>query len=128
MFKNSFNKINILNQSLTASWLKNQAISNNISNVNTPNYKRETVNFEEILKRNMDARSIPINKTHDKHMSLQNGASPLIEKDSSTSFRKDGNNVNIDIEMAELAENQIKYNALTRQLNDTFKRLRMSIK
>lgn len=125
MLKDSFNNINLFNKSLTASWMKNQAVSNNIANVNTPNFKRETVNFEDMLRNSIDMQMA---KTNSKHITMGNNANPIVVKDTSTSFRKDGNNVNIDVEMAELAENQIKYNALTSQLNDTFKRLRIAIK
>lgn len=128
MLKNSFNKINLFDKALTASWMKNQAISNNISNVNTPNYKRETVDFEDVLRNAASNQNGPMVKTHDKHMSVSNSVTPTIIKDDSTAFRKDGNNVNVDTEMAELAENQIRYEAITKQLNDTLKRLRISIK
>ena len=50
-----------------------------------------------------------------------------IVKDKNTSFRRDGNNVNIDTEMAELAENQIKYETITKQLNSNLKRLRLAM-
>ncbi|MBN2796974.1 MAG: flagellar basal body rod protein FlgB [Clostridia bacterium] len=127
MLKSSYNKINLFEKGLTASWLKNQAISNNISNVNTPNYKRETVNFEDVLQNAANQNDI-MSRTHEKHMSVSSSVTPTIVKDDSTEYRKDGNNVNIDTEMAELAENQIRYEAITKELNDTLKRLRISIK
>jgi len=127
MLKNAFNTINLYNKALDASWLKNEAITNNIANANTPNYKRETVEFEEVLKRAMGDPNMPMAKTHEKHMPLMNNLKPVIIKDSNTSFRKDGNNVNIDTEMAYLAENQIKYETITKQLNSNLKRLRMAM-
>lgn len=128
MLKNSFNKINMFDKALTASWMKNQAISNNIANVNTPNYKRETVEFEDLLNSAMANGTGTMVRTHEKHMPVANNVDPKIVKEKNTSFRKDGNNVNIDTEMAELAENQIRYEAITKQLNDTMKRLRTSMK
>jgi flagellar basal-body rod protein FlgB len=128
MFDKSYGKINLFNQALTASWMKNQTIANNIANVNTPNYKRETVEFESMLQSAMGSSVGPMMKTHEKHMPMAADLTPRVVKDTSTSFRKDGNNVNVDTEMAELAENQIRYNAITKQLNDTIKRLRLSIK
>ncbi|MBI9011911.1 MAG: flagellar basal body rod protein FlgB [Clostridiales bacterium] len=125
MLKNAFNTINLYNKALDASWLKNEAITNNIANANTPNYKRETVEFEEVLKRAMGNPAISMTKTNEKHMPLMNNMNPVVIKDKSTSFRKDGNNVNIDTEMAYLAENQIKYETLTKQLNSNLKRLRI---
>lgn len=125
MLKNSFGKIDLINKAMNASWMKNQAISNNIANVNTPNYKRETVKFEEMLQNSIQSQ---MTRTNSKHMPVTNNVNPIVEKDRNTTFRRDGNNVNIDTEMAELAENQIKYNALTTELNATLKRLRTAIK
>lgn len=128
MFKNTFANIDLFNKSLSASWMRNKAISNNIANVNTPNYKREDVSFEDVLKRSLDKNSIKLQTSDSRHIDFTSNLTPIYTKDSDTAFRKDGNNVNIDTEMAKLAENQIKYNALTRQLNDTFKRIKMAIK
>lgn len=127
MLKNSYTNINLFNQALNASWLKNQAIANNIANADTPDYKRETVEFEDLLKSAMGNTAAPIARTHEKHIPVANSIEPRIVKEDGTSFRKDGNNVNIDTEMAELADNQIRYEALTNQLNSQLKRLRMAI-
>lgn len=127
MLKNSFNQINMYSQALSASWLKNQAISNNIANVNTPNYKRETVEFEDLLKTEMASVAGPMVQTHANHMPSQVSLEPRIIKESSTSFRTDGNNVNIDTEMAELAENQLRFETITKQLNSNLTRLRLVI-
>lgn len=128
MLDKSFNKINLFNKALNASWMKNQAISNNIANVNTPNYKRETVEFEDLLQSAMGNSLMPMARTNEKHMPTAVTVEPKIIKEKNTSFRKDGNNVNIDTEMGELAENQIRYEALTNQLNSSLQRLRIAIK
>ena len=44
---------NNLEKSLDASWLRNDIISQNIANVDTPNYKRKEVKFEEYLNSEM---------------------------------------------------------------------------
>ena len=127
MLKNSFSNINLYSKALDASWLKNDSITNNIANAETPGYKRETVEFEKILQQAIGSNSMPVVRTHEKHMPLVTDVTPRIVKDDQVSFRRDGNSVNIDTEMAEMAENQIKYETITRQLNSTLKRLRMSI-
>ena len=54
MFNTSaFNYINVLDRAADASWIRNEAIANNIANVDTPGYKRQDVNFEEQLRRAM---------------------------------------------------------------------------
>lgn len=128
MLNKSFSNVNFFKKAMDASWLKNQAIANNMANVNTPGYKRETVNFEEALKSAMDQNgAIQIRKTDSAHMDLNNPIEPKIDKVTDTSFRMDDNNVDIDVEMAELSKNQLQYNALTNQLNAQLQRLRSVI-
>jgi flagellar basal-body rod protein FlgB len=128
MLKNSFKNVNILGKSLDASWLKHKAISNNIANINTPGYKREYVNFDNVLKNEIDKNAFDLTVTDDKHFDINNNISdPMIKREMNYSFRRDENNVNIDIESAELAKNTIKYQALVKQMNSQLKRLRMAI-
>lgn len=128
MLDKSFSKVNFFKKAMDASWLKNQAISNNMANVNTPGYKRETVNFEATLKSALEQEaSVGMNKTHGGHIDINNSGEPRIEKVMDTSFRMDDNNVDIDVEMAELSKNQLQYNALTNQLNAQLQRLRSAI-
>ena len=48
---NAFDYINVLDKAADASWLRNEAIANNIANVDTPNYKRQDVAFESELRK-----------------------------------------------------------------------------
>ena len=50
-----YNYINVLDKAADASWLRNEAISNNIANVDTPNYKRQDVSFEAELQHALGA-------------------------------------------------------------------------
>ncbi len=124
MLDKSFKNLAIYNRALNNSWFKNGVISNNIANVNTPNYKKRTVVFDDILNEKM----LSMNKTNAAHMDVNNPSSPRIIKDESTSFRKDGNNVNIATEEVELAANQLYFEAVSRQVNSRLKRLRTVIK
>ena len=55
---NAFDYINVLDKAADASWLRNAAIGNNISNVDTPGYKREDVQFESDVKRHWEEAGI----------------------------------------------------------------------
>ena len=46
----AFDYINVMDRAADASYLRETVISNNISNVDTPQYKRQDVNFEDVLK------------------------------------------------------------------------------
>jgi flagellar basal-body rod protein FlgB len=52
---------------------------------------------------------------------------PQVVQETQTSRRPDGNNVDLELELTRMAENQIWYAALTRQISDHFARLRMVI-
>ncbi len=125
---NVFDYVNVLDKASDAAWMRNEAISHNIANVSTPNYKRQDVAFEETLRRAMsDAKYI---ETDHKVSSLNlRSLNPTTYTDySGYSYRMDGNNVDIDTENAYLASNQIKYNALIDSTNQEFRRLSMVMK
>lgn len=122
---NIYNYINVLDKAADAANSRNEIITNNIANVDTPNYKRKDVSFQSYLEQALiggeplDDRVEEINT----HLSDFGG---LIYTDSSTlSYRLDGNNVDIDTENAALAENQIRYNALVEQIGQEFARYKV---
>lgn len=121
------NNIDLLQKALNGAWLKDKAINHNISNVNTPNYKRLTVNFQDKLKEAMKKEEGKLVRTHDKHLPVSKktiNLEPKIEIDKSYSYRFDNNNVNIDTESAELAKNTIMYNALVDQTAREFEKIK----
>lgn len=106
----------LLKKSLDVSLDRGRVIANNIANFNTKGYKRFYVTFEDSLKENQD--KLALETTDEKHIknSVEYGEME-IKKDESTSMRKDGNNVDVENEMANLAANTLKYNALITELN-----------
>ena len=114
--------------------MRQEVISNNIANVNTPNYRKSVLEFEELLAREIygdepDGK-LKMVRTHDKHLPhepLPFHAEPTIYQDNTTIMRTDDNNVDIDIEMATLAKNQLYYNALATELGGHVSRLRNAI-
>lgn len=125
MLNKSFDRINLLNKALDGAWLKNSAISNNIANVNTPGYKRQTVNFEEVLRTEIaKSSSAQMKKTNPKHMDHMGNGQISIEEQANTSYRVDDNNVDIDVENAEMAKNTLYYNAVINSVNGQYSRLK----
>ncbi len=121
---NIYNYVNVLNKAADAANSRNEIIANNLANVDTPNYKRKDVAFENYLQQAMigddslDERIADINT----HLSDFGG---LIYTDSSTlSYRLDGNNVDVDTENAMYAQSQIRYDALVDLMKQEFARYR----
>ena len=119
-----------LGRGLAAATMRHEVISNNIANVNTPNFKRSAVNFEDLLAKELhldnDGRRLDMVRTHDRHlpMALPGKVHAVIEEDGTTTMRVDNNNVDIDIEMAGLAKNQLYYNAMTTELGSFIDRMK----
>ncbi len=130
MLNRDFNSIDMQRRALDASWLRQRVLSNNIANVDTPGYKRQDVDFESMLKNYMATGRVNMTTTDPRHIGAVENVSlqARVFTDNSTSFRPDGNNVNIDVEMAAVAQNAIKYNAVTAQINGQIKRLKAAIR
>ncbi len=129
MIEKLYAKSNLLEKSLNASWARNEVISQNLSNVDTPNYKRKDVTFEQYLNDSLDSKSLEGITTDERHIPIKSKNTdkikPEITQDNSdTSMRIDGNNVDIDSEMAYLAKNTIQYNSLIQMINSNYSKIK----
>lgn len=125
---NAFDYVNVLDKAMDASWLRNEAISNNIANANTPGYKRQDVNFETQLAKALRHSRY---KTMDAKVAdvKMNRLKPVAYTDySGFSYRIDGNNVDPDTEGVYLAKNQVVYQGLYQSVSEEFKNLQMVMK
>jgi len=120
--------VNVLDKAADASWSRENILTNNIANVNTPGYKRKDLNFENTLKTELGRckHEFLDSKMKDVDLSRLN---PSVYVDSSNySYRLDGSNVDIDTEEVELASEQIRYQGITAGINGQFDRMRSVIK
>lgn len=126
----AFDYINVLNVAADGAWARNNAISNNIANIDTPNYKRQDVSFQTELQqalRNNKYTTLD-QKVHDANGRLSH-VTPRTYRDSvEYSYRLDGNNVDIDTENVEMASNQLYYNGVVQSLNNEFSNFKTVIK
>lgn len=121
----------VLEKALDAAWMKNEVIANNIANVNTPGFKKSYVRFEDQMASAASEFQLGSTQKDAKFLPIGNDSrsveSAEIMQESFTSVRKDGNNVDVDVEMAELAKNTIKFNAIISQISRQFSSLRNAI-
>ncbi|TCQ05851.1 flagellar basal-body rod protein FlgB [Serpentinicella alkaliphila] len=129
VLNNMFKDVDILTKGLNASWKRNEVISNNIANVNTPNYKKMEVKFEELLKNQLNNKVLKGANTNERHIPIGNNRdlNYKVSTNKDYSTRRDGNNVDIDIEMADMAKNDIYYRTLSTQLNNKVQRIKLVI-
>ncbi len=125
-----YDYINILGKAADGAWARNEAISNNIANVDTPGYKRQDVSFETELQHALKASKYTSldQKVKDANQHLKRLNPRAYTDIPNWSYRMDKNNVDVDTENVELASNQIKYNGITNSIDNEFKNLKTVIK
>lgn len=132
MLEKAFGSINLKSKALDGSWLRNSLITNNLANANTPGFKRQDVDFHQVLQDFLGQGNLSMVRTNPMHMPLGQDASENmtfnVNTESGTSIRRDENNVNVDTEMAELAKNQIYYDTVVDSINGDIRRLRTAIR
>lgn len=124
----AFDYINVLDKAADASWKRQELISNNIANQDTPEYKRQDVDFEGQLQqalKNTKYKSID-NKVSD--LKLNRLEARQYTDYANYSYRLDGNNVDPEQEQIKLAANQMKYEGLMNSLTQEFQNLNIVIK
>jgi len=109
---------------LDAAWLRNEVISGNVANADTPGYKRQDVQFEQFLNSEMKNSRIESGQTR----LSGDGNARVVEDHSGYSYRLDGNNVDMEREMAQMAMNTLRYNTLIQRMSGQFSKLRNIIR
>lgn len=124
--------IPVSSKGLDAYTHRGRAISNNIANVTTPGYRRIEVAFEEELRSALDKElNLAGARTDKNHFYL---GRPELEHVNSEGYRVEDqtnagevNNVDIDLEMAKMAENEIMYNFGVQFIRDRMSTIGSSI-
>jgi flagellar basal-body rod protein FlgB len=124
---NAYNYINVLSKAADAAWTRNEILSNNLANNDTPGYKRKDVTFESYLFEELASGSNSSLRKKVDDVDLENLDAKVYTDYSTLSYRLDGNNVDIDTENVELASNQIKYNALLDSIKYEFNMLKVAM-
>lgn len=109
----------VLQKSLDSLALQHQVIANNIANIDTPNFKRSVVSFQDKLKTALEVTpESPLWRTNSMHFPMQAKSvslkdfQPDVRAITETIGRNDGNNVDLEMESGLLAENNLLYNSL----------------
>ena len=121
---NAFDYINVLDRAADAAWQRNEAISNNIANVDTPGYKRQDVAFESVLQQALGNNRYESMDDKVANVDLSRLRGRAYVDYANYSYRLDGNNVDIENENVMLAENQLKYQGLISSINQEFTNLK----
>lgn len=115
--------VNLINKDLDGLWTRQQVISDNIANVETPGYKTKSVSFENQLRAQLADTS---SGKREKINNIKN-TNPVTNLTNDEVLRADGNNVDVEKENMELARTQLNYMYSLQGLSDYFSRLRYAI-
>ena len=121
-----YNYINLLSKAADASWVRNTVLNNNLANVSTPGFKRSDIAFEDYLKKELSSAGTNVfmdQAVAGVDLSKLNVTTYVDQKE--LSYRLDGNNVDVDVENANLAQNSIRYYTLLDSITQEFSRIRM---
>ncbi len=124
----AFDYINVLDKAADAAWLRDQCIANNIANVDTPGYKRQDVDFESVLEKELGYRRYESMDEKVSNLKLRRLNVGAYTDAAGYSYRTDRNNVDIENENVLLAQNQLKYQGLMKALNTEFSNLKKVMK
>jgi flagellar basal-body rod protein FlgB len=123
--------LSVLERSLDAATKRQKVIANNIANVDTPNFKRSQVEFEEVLQETLSETKFSGMRTNNNHFQIGRGVPievmPQVVTDDKTLIQNNLNNVDIDYEMSQMSKNAMRYNVLVERMAKELKGLRAAI-
>ena len=123
-----YSYINVLDKAADASWLRNELISNNIANKDTPGYKRTDVDFESQLTQALKNQKYTSIDAKVKNVDLKKLNGKIYTDYGDFSYRMDENNVDPEQEQVKLAANQLKYQGLIQAMTKEFSNIKSVLK
>jgi flagellar basal-body rod protein FlgB len=126
----------ILHRSMSTLTIRQEVIADNIANADTPHFKRREVAFESELGRALqsyDSNPFHAALTNRRHIPFYRPkdyreVKPIVFLDYVTTYRNDGNNVDIDREMVDARRNALMYTAMARRVSDNYQLLSMVLR
>ena len=127
--------VDTLSNAIAGADMQQTAIAENIANVNTPGYLRQSVSFKDALaaaEGDPSGDDLGMLTDGDRQFALGAQAAPQpfdpqVQVDSTDKMRVDGSNVDVDQETAQLAQNSGYSQTMAQLLQVQFMRLREAI-
>lgn len=113
--------LGIMNKTMDGLWKRQEVISDNLANFETPNYKRKTVSFEESLQNAI----LSTDETDQTYEKINN--SPILYGQDNETVRLDGNSVDLEQEQLSMIKTSYQYMYTQRLVSDYFSRLSTAI-
>lgn len=110
-------ELDMMGKLLDAAALRQRVIAGNLANVNTPNFRRYDVEFEDVFNEAVKGGNI------DRAREIQ----PRVVQDEGGAVKEDGNNVVLEREIGDLMKNSLYFETLTQMLTKKIDGLRNAI-
>jgi len=110
---------------------KQEVISQNLANVDTPAYQAQNVDFQTMLNNTINGSgTLRLVKNNSKHLDTASSQKDFVQISSREggTDRADGNNVDVDVEMVDMTETVVSYQAMVQTLTKKFTLLKQIIK
>lgn len=123
--------LDILQRNMNVNFYRQEVTAHNIANADTPNYKRQSVNFENSLKKALESERKPSFQayyTHENHIPFHREidyrtVTPRRVTDFLTTAKNNGNNVDIEVESTNYINQQLAYNLMVTSVNHNFRQM-----
>jgi flagellar basal-body rod protein FlgB len=109
--------VDYLEAGLKAVNLRSKVISNNVANMETPDFRRSEVRFEQLLAKAMSGG---------KEANLE-AVAPRVVQPLSEGLNDKGNDVSLDVELGELIKNGLQTRVYLRTLGKIYSQIDMAI-
>lgn len=111
-----------LTTSLKFREMRQELGASNVANAQTPGYKSVKLDFEDALARATDVDgNLTMAATDDRHFNVGGGGfnnlEPEVYEDPNGVVAENGNTVDVEAEMARMAENRIMYDTTVQLIN-----------
>jgi flagellar basal-body rod protein FlgB len=125
MFENVFG---IHEQALMLQGQRVGILATNLANADTPNYKARDIDFSAVLSQT-EAAPLALKLTDGAHILLNDPSTPSAELKFRNPYQAslDGNTVEMPVEQAAFAENNVRYQASLGFINGTIAELTLAI-
>lgn len=117
-----------LGKAMDLSWKRNEVITANIANAETPQYRALDVSFGKELENAFQNGDKVLTRTDSNHLDIARNQSAAYVSDYSGETKADGNNVDIDLQMTQLAQNSGDYANAAQLIRRQIGLLRMAIR
>ncbi|MCG6550873.1 MAG: flagellar basal body rod protein FlgB [Candidatus Magnetominusculus sp. LBB02] len=113
-----------LEKLMSATALRHKVLSSNIANSDTPNYKAKDVDFGSYF----DSGQLSMTSTNKRHISGASGSAAPQTVEDGDFLWGDGNNVEIDMEVAKMTDNALKFQTAVKLLSQKITMYKNTIK